>query len=119
MFFYRQFILPAHRQKLYIANDLSEFDDKRVELQRRIVNYLDKCKSVKFSLCPHAIDEKDRLKNNEEWAQVINDLLCLQMNEVINEKGNTWWAAITEEVVKVQLFFDSLRKIFDEIDKIT
>ena len=40
------------------------------------------------------------------------------MNKVINEKGNAWWEATTEEVVKVQLFFDSLRQYFVEIEKI-
>ena len=40
------------------------------------------------------------------------------MNKVINEKGNAWWAATTEEVVKVQLFYDSLRKYFAKSDKI-
>ena len=40
------------------------------------------------------------------------------MNKVINEKRNAWWVATTEEVVKVHLFYDSLRIEFVEIDKI-
>ena len=40
------------------------------------------------------------------------------MNKVINKKGNAWWVATTKEVVKVQLFFDSLRQDFIEIDKL-
>lgn len=108
-----------HIEKNYdIVHDLSNFDDRRVELQRRIVNYLEKYKSVKFDLFPHAIDRKNRLKNKEEWTQELNDLFCLRMNRVINEKGNAWWETTTEEIVKVQLFFDSLRWDFSEIEKI-
>ena len=40
------------------------------------------------------------------------------MNSVINEKGNAWWAATAEEVIKVQLFYDSLKEDFIEIDKL-
>lgn len=40
------------------------------------------------------------------------------MNRVINEKGNAWWENTTEEVVKVQIFYDSLRKYFIEIYKL-
>jgi len=52
----------------YCTSDLAEFDDKRVPLQRRIISYHDKYKSVKFELFPHAIDKRDKLKNKEEWA---------------------------------------------------
>ena len=40
------------------------------------------------------------------------------MNRVINKNGNTWWSIKIEEIVKVQLFFDSLRQVFVEIKKI-
>ena len=40
------------------------------------------------------------------------------MNEVINEKGNAWWEATTEEFVKVHLFFDSLMNDFIQIHKL-
>lgn len=39
------------------------------------------------------------------------------MNKVINEKGHAWWATTIEELVKVQLFFDSLKQDFFIIDK--
>ena len=40
------------------------------------------------------------------------------MNKVINEKGNVWWENKKEEVVKVQLFYDSLRTNSIEIDRL-
>ena len=40
------------------------------------------------------------------------------MNRVINEKGHAWLENKTEEVVKVQIFYDSLREEFIEIDKL-
>jgi len=44
-------------EKTYdIANDLPEFDDKRIHLQRIIVGYLNKYKSQKFDLFPHTLD---------------------------------------------------------------
>ena len=60
-----------------LKNDISESDDKRVTLQRRIISYLHKYKSVNFELFPHAIDKKNKLKNEDEWAQELNDLLFL------------------------------------------
>ena len=78
-----------HIEETYqFTNDLSKFDDKRTTLKRRIINYLEKYKSKIFRLFPHALDKKNKLNNKEEWAQELNELLCLQMNSVINEKGN-------------------------------
>ena len=39
------------------------------------------------------------------------------MNEILNEKGHAWWVTTIEELVKVQLFFDSLKQDFVNIDK--
>ena len=64
-------------------------------------NYLDKYQSINFEIFPNAIDKRDKLKNKEQCAQEVNDLLCLQMNKVINEKGNAWWESTTKEVGKV------------------
>lgn len=100
-----------------LAHDLPKFDDKRVELQRRILSYLDKYKSKKFDLFPLALDKKNKLKNRDEWAKELDDLFCLRMNEVINEKRHAWWAATIEEIVNAQLFFDSLKQNFVSIDK--
>ena len=58
-----------HIEETYqLTNDLSEFDDKRIVLQRRIINYLEKYESKSFGLFPHALDRKNKLKNKEEWA---------------------------------------------------
>ena len=48
----------------------------------------------------------------------LDDLLCLRINRVIDEKRHAWWENTIEEVVKVQIFYDSLREFFIEIDKI-
>ena len=64
------------------------------------------------------MNKKDKLKYKEEWAKELDDLLCLRMNRVINEKGHAWWENTTEEVVKVQKIYDSLREDFIEIDKL-
>ena len=65
---------------------------------------------------PHAIDRKNRLKSKDEWAKQLDDLFCLGINKIINEKGHTWWATSTEEIVKIQLFFESLKQDFVAID---
>ena len=39
------------------------------------------------------------------------------MNKIINEIGHAWWATTTEEMVKAQIFFDSLKLFFIDIDK--
>ena len=107
-----------HIEKTYdVANDLSKFDEKRVGLQRKIVNYLNKYKRKKFDLFPCALDKKNKLKNKDEWAKELDDLFFLRMNNVINETGHAWWAITIEQMVKVQLFFDSLKQDFVNIDK--
>ena len=58
---------------------------------------------------PHAIDRNNKLKRKDEWAKQLDDLFYLRMNKIMNEKGHAWWATSTEESVKVQLFFDSLK----------
>ena len=91
-------IRSSHDQieKTYdIVNDLPEFDNKRVHLQRRIVGYLNKYKSQKFDLFPHALDRKNKLKNKDEWAKELDYLFCLRMNKIINEIGHAWWATTT------------------------
>lgn len=101
-----------------LTNDLFDFDNKRIALQMRIIKYIAKYKSRSFELFPHALDKKDKLKDKEEWAKELDDLLCLRMNRVTNEKGNLWWENTNEEVVKVQIFYDFLREEFIEIDKL-
>ena len=106
-----------HIERTYdIVTDLLVFDDRRVSLQRIIVGYLSKYKSQKFDLFPCAIDKKNKLKSKDEWAKKLDDLLYLRMNKIINEKGHAWWATSTKELVKVQLFFDSLKWDFVTID---
>ena len=37
------------------------------------------------------------------------------LNDVVNKENYIWFARIVEEVVQVQLFFDSFQQDFDEI----
>ena len=57
------------------------------------------------------------MKRKEKWAKELDDLFCLRMNKIINETGHAWWATTIKELVTVQLFFDSLKKDFIDIDK--
>ena len=92
-----------------IVTDLINFDNKRTELQRMIVGYLDKYKSQRFKFFPHAQEKNNTLIRKDEWVKEVDDLFCLRMNEVINEKGHAWLATTTEEMVKAQIFFDTLK----------
>ncbi len=56
------------------------------------------------------------MKRKYEWTKQLDDLFYLRMNKIINERGHTWWATSTKELVKVQLFFDSLKHDFVTID---
>lgn len=100
-----------------ITNDLPDFDDRRVGLQRRIVIYLDMYTSVKFDLFPNPLDKRNKLKSKDEWAKELDELFCLRMDKVINKIGYAWWETTIEELVKVQLLFDSLKQDFVNIDK--
>ena len=112
-------IMDSHDQieKTFdIVSDLTDFDNKIIHLQRIIVGYLNKYKSQKFSLFPHALDKRDNLKSKDEWAKEIDDIFCLRMNKIVNETGHAWWVTTIEEMVKGQIFFDSLKQYFVAIN---
>lgn len=57
------------------------------------------------------------MKDKEEWAKELDDLICIRSNKVINEKDHIWFAKKTKEIVNVQISFDSFKNKFDEIEK--
>ena len=99
------------------VNELSDFDHRKVALQLKINASLSKYKSKKFDLFPRALDRQNQLKNKDEWSKELSDLFDTRVNKVVSEKGHTWWATTTEELVKVQLFFDSLKQEFVGFEK--
>lgn len=101
-----------------MTNGLLDFDNKRNILQRRINNYCSKYFDRSFGLFPHALKVVDKLKNKEEWAKELDELIALRLNKVINEKDHIWFSKIVEEVVQVQIFFDSSKRDFVEIEKL-
>lgn len=56
------------------------------------------------------------MKRKDEWAKELDDLFYLRMNQVINETGHAWWATTTKEMVKAQIFFNSLKQEFIAIN---
>ena len=101
-----------------MINNLSDFDNKRVALERRIINYFSKYLSKCFELFPHALKAMDKLKDKEEWAKELDEVIYIRLNKVINENGHIWFAKTIEEVVQVQIFFNSFKKDFVEIEKL-
>ena len=63
------------------------------------------------------MDKKNKLKSKDKWAKELDDLFCLRMNKVIIKIGRACWETTIEELVKVKLFFDSLKHDFSNIDK--
>ena len=91
--------------------------ENMIHLQKIVIGYLDKYKSQNFSLFPHALDRRNKLKSKDEWTKKLDDLFHLRKDKAINEKGHAWWATTIEEMVKVQILFDSLKQKFIKIDK--
>ena len=60
----------------------------------------------------------DKVKEKEEWGKESDYLLYHRMNEVINQERYVLWVMTNEEYVKVQLFYNAIKKEFVEIDKI-
>lgn len=71
-----------------MTNGLSNLDNKRIVLQRRIINYFSKYLSESFEIFPYLIEAVDKLKNKEEWAKELDDLICIKLNKVINENDH-------------------------------
>ena len=59
-----------------IISDLTDFDNKRTQLQRMIVGYLDKYKSQRFRLFAHALEKNNTLISKDEWVKEVDDLFC-------------------------------------------
>jgi len=79
---------------------------------------LSKYVGEKFDLFPSALKRIDKVKEKEEWGKELDYLLCHRMNEVVNAKGHVLWAMTNGEYVKVQLFYNAIKKEFFEIDKL-
>lgn len=112
--------LPCHQiEKIfYFLNRLEDFDSKWVYIQKRITICLSKYIAERFDLFPSALEKVDRIKEKEEWEKELDEILCQRMNNVINEKGHILWAMNNEELVKVQLFYKSIRKDLIEIEAV-
>lgn len=52
-----------------MTNDLSDFDNERVVVEKRIIIYFSKQLAKKFEPFPHAVIKIDKLKDKEEWAK--------------------------------------------------
>lgn len=70
-----------------MTNNLSDFDDKRVTLHKRIINYFSKYLSENFDLFPHALRAVDKINDKEEWVRELDDLICVIFNKVISGRG--------------------------------
>lgn len=79
-----------------MTNGLSNFDNKRIVLQRRIIYYFSKYLGESFGLFPHALKVVGKLKDKEEWAKELDDLLYIRVNKVINEKDHIWFTKTTK-----------------------
>ena len=65
---------------------------------------------------PCALRSVDKLKEREEWKRELDEAFGERINRVINETGHLLWAMTNEELVKVQLFYNTIRKDFVELE---
>ena len=99
-----------------LLNKLQNFDDKRDSFYRRLNNCFSKYFAEKFDLFPCALRSVDKLKEREEWKRELDEAFGERINRVINETGHLLWAMTNEELVKVQLFYNTIRKDFVELE---
>lgn len=100
------------------VNDLSEFDKKRNILQRKINICFIKYLGYFFYFFPHVIKSRGQIRENEEWAKELNELISSRLNATMNDEKYIWFARTIEELVQVELFFESFKQDFHEIRKI-
>lgn len=70
-------------------------------LQRRIKISLSRYLSKDFDLLPHSLKSIAIIKDKEEWANELNELMSIKMNKVENKENYNWFVRTTEEVVQV------------------
>ena len=99
-----------------LLNKLQDFDDKRDSFYRRLTNFLSKYFAKKFDLFPCALKLVDKIKEKEEWKRELDEAFGERINSFINEVGHLLWAMTNEELVKVQLFYNIVRKDFFDLE---
>ena len=81
------------------ASGLLDFDCKRNFLQRKINNYFLKYLGKKIDLFPHGLKGIGQIREKEEWAKEMNELMRIRINIVLNDKNYIWVSKTIEEVV--------------------
>lgn len=111
--------LSSDRKKIFdLLNKLQGFDDKQDSFLKRLNICLSKYFGENFDLFPCVLKTIDEIKDKEEWIKELDEVFCERMNKIVNEIGYFLWATKNEEMVKVQLFYKTVRKDFVDFETI-
>lgn len=112
--------LSCHQiEKIFdLLNKLQGFDDKQDSFQKRLTICFSMYIVENFDLFPCALKIIDKLKEKEEWKRELDEIFCERLNKVINETGHLLWAMTNEELVKVQLFYTTIRNDLVNIEAV-
>ena len=111
--------MPYHQvEKIFdLLNKLENFDDKRDSLQKSLTLYFSRYIAEKFTFFPCALESVDRIKEKEKWKRELDELFNKRILNIMSETRHQFWAKTNEELVKIQLFYTTVRKEFDDLEE--
>lgn len=110
--------MPYHQIEFFfdLLNKLGDFDEKRDSLQKRLVHYFSKYMIQKFSLFPCTLEDVDTIKEKEKWKSELDEIFFERIKNILNESGHWFWARTNEELVKIRIFYDTVRHELDDLE---
>jgi len=113
--------LPCHQVEKFfdLLNKLEDFHEKRNYLKRRLTHCFSKYIDEKFNLFPCAFETIDTIKEKEKWKKELDGIFCERMNNIMTETGHWFLVRTNEELVKIQLFYNAIRKELDDLEEFT
>lgn len=112
--------MPCHHiEKIFdLLNKIEDFDDKRDSLEKRLTHCFSKYIAEKFILFPCALEFVDTIKEKEKWKKQLDEIFYERIKNIMSETAHQFCARTNGELVKIQLFYNAIRKELDDLEEL-
>lgn len=86
-------------------------------LQKRLTHFFSKYITKKFNLFPCALEAVDIIKEKEKWKWELDKIFCERIDNIMTETGHWFWTRKNEELVKIQLFYGTIKKELEDLEE--